>query len=473
MTPNVIPELVNVLPPGVAIETIDSVDGLHDRLGKESLNGTVRPLLGTAFIQGNRLQFVTAVPMKTFTDLAKVDRSSKRATADEVAEHSNRPGIPAHQKDIRGYLVDNACKREKFILPGFMLNWGAKHNADDAEANDAKVSLIIYRPTATLGINVWSAILMLPTYVRLHITDGAHRDTVIESIGADKRLPDDERAALFENAVSFTVVFEPDSASAHQDFADAGKARPIAQSLVITYDVRDQKNQRALLLVKNLKFLRTYVDATATNVNLSARSSKVWSMSAMRMLVSQIVDHYFDPDLEAPKDAGAKWQRDQVAKHTDGLEDFLRECIGHIPVLAQLDQSIRAEEPTVTVGELRESLGGDVLLRGIGMAILARAFCFCKDHDIGYDRMAQALGGVDWHVLTVERTSLETAKAESGAAFAAAVVAGARPLWSHMITVSEAGFRIRSTAAAADEAWERIVAEHKLEDLAEAAEDVV
>jgi hypothetical protein len=469
MNPNVIPELVNILPEGVLIEVVDNLDTLHTRLGREQLNGQVRALHGTAMIQGNRLQFVTAVGLKTFTLMAKVDRSSKRSTAEEVAEHTNRPAIPTHQKDIREYLTDNACERLKFILPGFMLNFGAKYDADAPPT----VTLVLYKQTIMTGQNVWPAILLLPINVALHVTDGAHRDTVIESIGADKRLSDDQRAALFENAVSFTIVFEPDLASCSQDFADCGKARPIAQSLVITYDTRDAKNRRALELVKGVKFLRHYVDATSSNVNLSARSSKVWSMSAMRVLVSQIADHKFDPDQEPPPGAGAKWQLDEVNRKTDGLETFMRACIQQIPVLAQLNQAIREEEPTVTVGDLREAFGGDVLLRGIGVAILARAFTFCKDHKVDYDRMAQTLGGVDWHVLTVERKALDKAKEMSGAAFAEAVVNAERPLWSHMITVSEAGYRIRSTAQAADEAWKRIVAEHRLDDLINEVEDVV
>ena len=46
----------------------------------------------------------------------------------------------------------------------------------------------------------------------------------------------------------------------------------------------------------NAPFLKAYVDATASNVNLSAKSRKIWSMSALRMFVSHVVDHYPDPD---------------------------------------------------------------------------------------------------------------------------------------------------------------------------------
>lgn len=468
MNTTVIPELLNILPEGVSIETTDSLDSLNARLGQEAINGNIRAFFGTAMIQGNRLQFVGATSMKTLTDMALIDRSTKRATAEEVAEHTNRPVVPTHQRDMGKYLRDTACMREKFILPAFMLNFGVKAKDGDVEQ---KVTVIIYRPKGTTGVNCWPAILLMGVHTKLDVTDGAHRERAIETIIADKRLDDDQRAALLENSVAFTVVFEADAASAHQDFADCGKAKPIPQSIVITFDIRDVKNQRALELVKGSRFLRHYVDATANNVNLSARSSKIWSMSAMRVLVTQVVDHFLKPGSPAPEGAGPKWQTEQVQKHTAGLESFLKACVASIPVLAQLDAAIRAEDAQVTVGDLREAFGGDVLLRGIGMAILARAFVWCEENETDHDFMAAILAEVDWHVLTIDPATLDPLKEQSGAGYAQAVVGSARPLWSHMLTISEAGYRIRSTAQAADEAWKRIVEDTGLHVTVDAEEE--
>ena len=95
------------------------------------------------------------------------------------------------------------------------------------------------------------------------------------------------------------IVFEASRSDSHQDFADCGKAKSIAKSLITTFDVRDERNKRSRELVVNTPFLKAYVDATASNVNLSAKSRKIWSMSALRMFVSHVVDHYPvpDPDL--------------------------------------------------------------------------------------------------------------------------------------------------------------------------------
>ena len=45
------------------------------------------------------------------------------------------------------------------------------------------------------------------------------------------------------------IVFESSRADSHQDFADCGKAKAIAKSLVTTFDVRDERNQRSRDLV--------------------------------------------------------------------------------------------------------------------------------------------------------------------------------------------------------------------------------
>ena len=59
----------------------------------------------------------------------------------------------------------------------------------------------------------------------------------------------------------------------------------------------------------NTPFLKAYVDATASNVNLSAKSRKIWSMSAVRSFIAFIVDSG-DDGLEAtPKDNRGKDRR--------------------------------------------------------------------------------------------------------------------------------------------------------------------
>src|SRR5262249_54023144 len=153
--------------------------------------------------------------------------------------------------------------------------------------------------------------------------------------------------------------------------------------------VRDRRNQRSREIVSRNPFLSAYVDATASNVNLSGKSRMIWSMSAMRMFVGHIVDHHPQSDLDE-------------GKQTEGSEDFFDAIVRHLPQLKELDRARKEPASGVTTGSLRDVQGGDIALRGIGMAIFARAFLHCKNRAVSFDAMAERLATVDWHVLKCE-----------------------------------------------------------------------
>jgi hypothetical protein len=249
---------------------------------------------------------------------------------------------------------------------------------------------------------------------------------------------DDEKDALRRNAVDVKIVFESSRTDSHQDFADCGKAKSIPKSLLATFDVRDRRNRRSKDLVNGNDFLAHYVDATAANVNLSAKSKMIWSMSAVRMFVGHIVDHHEQPELsEEEKTAGA--------------ESFFSALVRHLPQLKALDVARRDPTSTITTGSLRDIRGGDVALRGIGMAIFARAFLYCKENDLDFDDMAQRLAKIDWHILDCERAELP-----SGPTFGDEVRSHADPIWSHLLVIGDNRYRVSSSSADADAAWGKI-----------------
>jgi hypothetical protein len=364
-------------------------------------------------------------------DVTKADRSKKKDTVQEVTEHSNRPQEPNHSKQLRTYLLNTACTGDKFILPSFTFNYGV--GLDD-EAPEA--SLILFATSAD-GANAWPAILLLPQGAKLDTTDGAHRRSQIEEILTSK-ISDDQKDALRRNAVDVKIVFESSRSDSHQDFADCGKAKTIPRSLVTTFDVRDRRNKRSRDLVLRNQFLSTFVDATAANVNLSAKSKMIWSMSAVRMFVAHIVENHPDPLLA-----------DDVK--TADAEEFFVALTRHLPQLRALDKSRREPNSGVTTGSLREARGGDVALRGMGMAIFARAFLHCKEHQVDFDTMAAKLAQIDWHVLDCEKSELPL-----GPTYSEDVRKHAQPIWAHLIVFRESGYRLSSSSNDADEAWAKI-----------------
>ena len=46
---------------------------------------------GTAFIQGRRLQFTTAMPLSTMLKISRIDRAKRGASVGELTKAANRP----------------------------------------------------------------------------------------------------------------------------------------------------------------------------------------------------------------------------------------------------------------------------------------------------------------------------------------------------------------------------------------------
>lgn len=444
---NVIPALCEInIPPHVVVKTTNDLESLMAEIGRRSLGGYAGDtFFGTAFIQGSRLQFTTAMPIQKMVEVSKTDRSKKKDNVREVTEHSNRPQEPAHAKQLQSYLLKTACTGDKFILPAFTFNYGVALDDDAPSA-----TLVLLSHGGEEGVSAWPGMLLLPNGAKLDTTDGAHRRAQIDDILRNPKVEEAAKLALKRNAVDVKIVFESSRSDSHQDFADCGKAKAIPKSLVATFDVRDRRNHLSRELVKNNPFLANYVDATASNVNLSAKSRMIWSMSAIRMFVAHVVEHHPDENLT----------EDQKL---DGAGEFFSALVRRLPQLAALDKVRNEKNPSVTTGGLRELKGGDVSMRGMGMAIFARAFLHCKESGIGFDEMASRLAKVDWHLLSCDRSSLP-----QGEGYAIAVKENALPMWMHLLVIGESRYRVSSSSTDADVAWAKIT-EQYLSDLEAAA----
>jgi hypothetical protein len=366
------------------LDTVDVPDGLDIEITtdaakfmtrKATLNKSNTVLFGSAFRQGNRIQFTTSMTMRDYLALAEEKRATKGQTVEQLRLVPNRPKIESHQKDIKKYLLETACAGEKFIFPNFMLNYGAGWTE---EAPKGKLTLLV-TDEETL---VWPAIFEPPSDVRLKVADGAHRTNSARELL--DTLPAEAAQAMLGNAVGVSIVMESSPDQAHQDFADCAKAKPISDSVRGTFDVRDIVGRFARNLVLHNDFLKVNVDATSPSVNLSSNSVRVWSMSAVRGYILNSVPKYENMSDEEKKAALAD---------VEPFSDYIDALVENVPILRDIAAGVAKP------GEIRKQRGGCVLLRGAGWGLLMHARAQAIANGVAPELMAERLGAIDWFVL--------------------------------------------------------------------------
>jgi len=453
--------LTNVtIPPHLILDVKPDYDALMHDVGRRAVGFDGATLFGCAFIQGGRLQFTTAMPIQKMLDISIHRRAKKGANVREVLDQSNRPREAAHEKKINEYLTKTACVGEKFILPSFTFNFGTITEDDTPD-----VTLILL-DRGHEGTKTWPAVLLLPAKARLETTDGAHRRSTIFDMTAhgNKKIGAEERDMLLDNAVDVKLVFESSLRDSHQDIADCGRSKPISQSQITAYDARDTRNHLATKLAMTHPFLSEYVDASANNVNLTAKSHRVWSLAAVKTMVHHIIEEHPEPQLTDE----LKVQR---------VAEFLDELIANMPQLKALETNRRAKikEPSTesVTGILREHSGGDVALRGIGMFMFARAFVYCLEKNVSFKTMAQQLALLSWHALDCARDALPTDTEDASDdptknTYYQAVYDHANPIWRPLIVIKARRYKISSSTQDANNSWQRII--DQLYPAAQAAE---
>ncbi|MFI5020647.1 MAG: DNA sulfur modification protein DndB [Alphaproteobacteria bacterium] len=338
---------------------------------------------GTLFEQGGRVMFSTAMPFEDFVRVAEVKASAAKGDdVEAVAETTNRPIDKGHVRAITKYLTGAVQRHEKYIMPPATLN-----------LRGGKGATLF---TVVGESSIKTAILVLPSYARFDITDAQHRRAGLDMAMSDMSVRDQ----LLRDGIGVMITFEEDHDQVHQDFADASKTRPIADSLVAVYDNRLPVNALAVHLARNCRLFRYTIDATARGSNLSAGSVKVWNTSALRQFVK-----YAGLNNRAGDDA---WNKAFVDSYGEAgtetherfrnyLARFIDDCVASIPVLKKL-ASLNADDLSEVPG-IRSQGGGQVLMTAAGMNVLG-GVCYAvyRRHKLGEDitPYMNRLSTIDW-----------------------------------------------------------------------------
>lgn len=430
------------LPPGIEVEVTEDINEFMKL--KADFNNSAPHYYGTALRQGNRLQFATAMSVNDYVRIVHLEQAIKGSTLEEMKKYANRPKEPGHLKNLKEYLEFTACKGEPFILPAFIVNCGLNSTEESPKAH-----LTIYAgPSETM---VWPGIFRPPTCGGMAVTDGGHRTLeILEKLN-------NSPGKLIENAISVIFVMEQDLDQYRQDFADCGKAKPIAKSLTTAWDRRDVGHRFATSLVEVNKHLAKVIDATSNSVNLSNNAKKAWSMSALH---SATINIYTVEDVlpkEASEPPAARKEREKDQKELDlepppfhnpqRMSDFFDQIFIHIPILAEISAGTSAATFRLKPPHDR---GGCVLLRGAGVAVLLQAYTYAIKTHMKFDVMAKHLGSLDWYVLKPDAR-----KQNPGEDAHEYITANAYPAWKNLVVMmaGDSKFRLKGTRLAAENSF--------------------
>ena len=247
-----------------------------------------------------------------------------------------------HVRSIKSYLLNAIQNQERYIIPPVTLN------------STGSVEIMVpegdYTPTTGYAI--------FPDEASVHITDGQHRYLAIGQVVDELRgTPDGD--SFMRTGVPFMMTIENDLHQTHQDFADAGKTKPLPSSLLAVFDTRQPANRAVMELGEQVKLLQGRIDATSST--LSVNCPFIFLVNQIRQFVKAsltgsptVSEQAFASsaiNTIAIPDAYERWVKSRVA-----FLNVMTEIIDEWKALAELPQPGGAEaaEVLARTKEIRE-----------------------------------------------------------------------------------------------------------------------
>jgi DGQHR domain-containing protein len=247
------------------ITKVATFDEARNRAMERVMSGNAIVLPCMTYRQGGRSMISFVLPLAVMKRHLEFDSTPKGG---DVRAHLNRTLMPDHVSSIKGYLRDN---HDRYILPGITLN--------------AAAHVEIFQIGEPLG-GIAAGFVVLGSATRFVPVDGQHRGAAIVGYKRGDRFTPgilDDLPELGDDGVTVQLTLEDDIVQLHQDFADAGRTKPIPANTLAAYDMRQPVNQLLNTVIEQSPFLKGRIDTTSKT--LSARAQAVFLVSSIRGLV--------------------------------------------------------------------------------------------------------------------------------------------------------------------------------------------
>lgn len=294
------------------------------------------------FEQGHRTMLDGVLPIRVLVRVLEHNAVSKGATAGKALTALNRPVVPQHVKGIVTYLRQAIESGSPYIIPALTLN------------SSDKVEVVIpsgdYRPITGYAV--------FPDEAAVRITDGQHRFLAIREV-VDELRGTQAGDEFMRDGVPVMITIESERAQIHQDFADAGKTKPLPLSLLAVYDVRQPANAAVMKIAESVPLLKDRIDATSTT--LSVNSPFIFLVNQVRQFVKSSLTG--SPSMQEP--AFAAHARDALSNE-EARERWTSSRVAFLKAMTEIIEDWRelAELPVPGGADAAEVLARTKAIRG-------------------------------------------------------------------------------------------------------------
>jgi DNA sulfur modification protein DndB len=261
----------------------------------------------------------------------------------------NKARVP----EIARYIVDNATS---YVFSALTASVDAEIHFDAEGEGDTRVGT-----------------LTIPMEARFVINDGQHRRAAIQQALI-------ENPELGDETIAIVLFLDIGLERCQQMFADLNRyaIRP-AKSLGVLYDHRDEMSAITRLVVFRSPFFRDLTETESSN--LSARSRKLFTLSALHTATKALLDGIEEASVERRVDLAATYW-ESVAKH--------------FPEWSQV------RDRTVSAGEIRRDFisSHGIVLHALGKA--GNAMLRESSDPARWERRLRKLQSLDWHRVSPE-----------------------------------------------------------------------
>lgn len=251
----------------IIIEVPGGQDGAFRRAQEVAADSFRETMPVRVFTQGGRQMISGVLPVRVLSRILTHQAAARGSTMNKASLSTNRPIITDHVKSITDYLVHALNSGDAYIIPPMTLN--------------ATRGLEVYIPEGT-NTGFTSGFAVLPEEQVLNLTDGMHRYVAIQN-ALSQLNGQHERDKLMSDGIPVMITVESSASQVHQDFADAGKTRPLPPSLMAVYDVRQPGNRAVHSLIEEVGLFKDRIDATSST--LSIQSPYLFLVNQVRQFV--------------------------------------------------------------------------------------------------------------------------------------------------------------------------------------------